>query len=118
MIIEMKSLAKVPTVSAFHASELKKQITSVFQPFDPEKIILLGSHARGDNDEESDIDLIVVYRTNKRFLDRLKELYVAWSIPKAVDILAYTPEEFARMTRDNLFLQDAMKEGKVLYERG
>jgi uncharacterized protein len=101
-----------------NASELKKQITCIFKPFDPEKIILFGSHARGDDDEESDIDLIVVYRTNKGFLDRLKELYVAWNIPKAVDILAYTPEEFDRMTKENLFLQDTMKEGDVLYERG
>jgi predicted nucleotidyltransferase len=41
----------------------------------PLRIILFGSRARGDSDEASDADLIVVYRTEKRFLDRLAELY-------------------------------------------
>jgi predicted nucleotidyltransferase len=99
-------------------TQLKEAIVSIFRAFDPEKIILFGSQARGHEDEESDIDLILVYETTKAFLDRLKELYVAWDIPKAVDILAYTPEEFDRMTKENMFLQDAMKEAEVLYERG
>ena len=48
----------------------------------------------GGADESSDVDLFVVYRTDKRFLDRLGALYALWDIPIAVDILAYTPEEF------------------------
>jgi len=47
----------------------------------------------------------------------LKELYISWNIPKAVDILAYTPEEYQNMMLDNSFLQDAVNEGEVLYER-
>ena len=86
-------------------------------PFEPERIILFGSHARDDVDQYSDIDLIIVYSTSKTFLDRLKELYISWEIPKAVDILAYTPEEYQKMMFDNSFLQDAVNEGEVLYER-
>ena len=96
---------------------LKQAIVSIFKRFDPEKIILFGSHAHGHEDEESDIDLILVYDTTKAFLDRLKELYVAWDIPRAVDILAYTPEEFDRMMRESLFIQEATREGQILYER-
>ena len=40
-------------------STLKKQIISTFFPFNPERIILFGSIARKDWDDESDIDLIV-----------------------------------------------------------
>lgn len=68
-------------------------------------------------DEESDVDLIIVYDTGKRFMDRLEELYLAWTIPMAVDIPAYTPEEFDRMIKENLFVQEAAKEGEVIYER-
>lgn len=97
---------------------LKKQIIDNFKPFNPEKIILFGS-AAGDNwDEESDIDIILVYETDKSFLNRLKELYEKWSIPKAVDILAYTPSEFAEMISSNYFVQDAVKDGELIYERG
>jgi predicted nucleotidyltransferase len=80
------------------------------------KIVLFGSLARGDWDEFSDIDLIVVYETEKRFMERLKELYLSWDIPRAVDILAYTPEELHRMINESCFLQDALKHGKVIYE--
>ena len=96
---------------------LKKRIVSTFKPFDPQRIIIFGSFAREDWDEMSDIDVIVVYRTNKSFLDRLKELYLSWDIPKAVDILAYTPEEFEHMFQENFFIQEALKTGEVLYER-
>jgi predicted nucleotidyltransferase len=98
-------------------SSLKQQIVSTFTPFDPEKIILFGSYSRGDEDRESDIDVIMVYNTPKPFMDRLKELYLAWNIPKAVDILAYTPEEFDRMSKESHFIQQVIEEGEVLYER-
>lgn len=98
-------------------SELQREIISAFKRFDPERIILFGSLARGQDDEESDVDLIVVYRTSKRFMDRLKELYLAWDIPRAVDILAYTPEEFDRMMQGSAFLQDTTREARTLYER-
>lgn len=97
--------------------ELKNKIISTFKPFDPEKIILFGSLARGDWDEVSDIDLMVIYHTDKVFLDRMKELYLCWNIPKAVDILAYTPGEFEKMMNESSLVADAMNEGEVLYER-
>lgn len=97
---------------------LKQEIVSTFMPFNPEKIILFGSLARGAWDEASDIDLIIVYQTSKSFMDRLKELYLSWNIPKAVDILAYTPNEFSRMLDESFFVEDAVREGEVLYERG
>ena len=97
---------------------LKKQIVDNFKPFNPDKIILFGSAVKDNWDEESDVDIIVVYNTDKSFLNRLKELYQSWSIPKAVDILAYTPSEYFEMMSSNYFLQDAVKSGKLIYERG
>jgi predicted nucleotidyltransferase len=99
------------------SAELNQEIISIFKAFDPDKIIIFGSRARSHEDEDSDIDLIVVYDTPKTFMERLKELYLAWNIPKAVDILAYTPEEFDRMSKESLFIQAATDEGTVLYER-
>jgi predicted nucleotidyltransferase len=95
---------------------LKEQIISTFKPFNPEKIILFGSISRKDFDDESDIDLIIVYNTKKRFMERLKELYLRWDIPKALDILAYTPDEFKKMTEESSFFQSVLRDGKVIYE--
>ncbi len=77
------------------------------------KVILFGSMARGDTHEWSDIDLIIVKDTDKKFLDRLDEFYTGPSEPK--DILVYTPEEFEYM-KERPFVKNALKEGKVLYE--
>ena len=41
----------------------------------------------------------MVYQTKKKFMDRLEELYMSWAIPEAVDILAYTPDEFDHMQK-------------------
>ena len=98
-------------------NEIKKHVISAFMPFEPDKIILFGSITRDDWDEYSDVDVIVVYETNKSFLERLKELYMSWDIPKAIDILAYTPAEFVEMVADSYFLQDAVADGELIYER-
>jgi len=97
--------------------DFKHHIISDLTEFDPDKIILFGSYAKGDWDEESDIDIIVVYRTEKKFMDRLEELYMKWNLPKALDILAYTPDEFSEMMKDNFFIKRVVKEGILIYER-
>ena len=97
-------------------TDLKKSIIDSFLPFKPERIILFGSHARGDTDPTSDIDIIIVYQTDKSFMDRLEELYLAWNIPTAIDILAYTPDEYQAMKAGSAFIQDISKEGILLYE--
>ena len=48
-----------------------KQILSDLKPYNPEKIILYGSCARGDTSKYSDIDLLIVKKTNKLFHHRI-----------------------------------------------
>ncbi len=98
--------------------ELKKAIVSSYKKLDPVKIILFGSWCRDEEDKYSDADIIVIYETKKRFLDRLKELYLMWDIPVAFDILAYTPVEFEKMLKEkNTFIERINSEGEVIYER-
>lgn len=98
------------------APDLESRIARIFAPVQPLRIILFGSRARGDADEESDVDLIVVYRTERRFLDRLAELYRLWDLPLAVDILAYTPEEFDRLIEESAFVREAIAQGRSILE--
>lgn len=99
-------------------NELYQQIKAIFLKCHPEKIVLFGSWARGEEDLYSDIDLIIVLQSNKRFLDRLADLYEMWSLNRSVDILAYTPEEFNEMLADdNSLVTRALKEGVVIYEK-
>jgi predicted nucleotidyltransferase len=86
---------------------------------DPAKIILFGSHARGEAGLESDIDLLVVLPevANKRQAAvAIRRILRDLPVPK--DIVVTTPEEIAR--RGDLVgtvLRPALREGKVLYER-
>ncbi len=98
--------------------ELFEKIRTTYQSFNSERIILFGSWAKGKGDDYSDIDLIFVLNSQKRFLDRLEELYERWPLPKGVDILAYTPQEFEEMLEEgNSFLERAVQEGIVIYEK-
>jgi predicted nucleotidyltransferase len=93
--------------------ELKKIIEKLRSDKSIRLILLFGSLAKGDVGSESDIDLIVVKETNKKFLDRLDEFYEDANM--AMDVLVYTPEEF-RSLKNRRFIMNAVKEGKVLYE--
>lgn len=93
------------------------RVVGILKTRNIEKVILFGSLVRGDVASTSDIDLIIVADTDKRFLDRLDEVYSAVLPQKAMDILVYTPQEIDCMKETNPFLRKALGEGKVLYER-
>jgi len=80
------------------------------------KVILFGSFARGEARSRSDLDLLIIQETSKRFLDRLDMFYKLIDPQVAVDILVYTPEEFERMRAQSPFIQHILKEGRILYE--
>lgn len=83
---------------------------------DTKKIILFGSMAREQVNQYSDLDLIVIKDTKKRFLERLEEVYTDIEPSVAVDILVYTPQEFQEMSQWSSFIKGVLKEGRVLYE--
>jgi predicted nucleotidyltransferase len=92
---------------------------AALRALDPEQIFLIGSWARGEADELSDLDVVVIRQTTQPFLERLHE--VARLLPAdigAVDVLVYTPEEFAAMRRDeNAFARTVCEEGVLVYDR-
>ena len=97
---------------------LIKVLTPLFREYKIEKAILFGSLARNEASRHSDVDLILVQKSNLRFLDRYDGLLASFSraLPEwDVDILIYTPEELAKIS-DRRFIQQALKEGKILYE--
>jgi len=59
----------------------------------------------------------VVENTDRRFLDRLDDIYSAVLPRVGLDLLVYTPEEFRSMSENVSFVKKALSEGKVLYEK-
>ena len=102
----------------FNMASKIKNILNLLKKYKPEKVILFGSHARGSTDSYSDIDLIIIKRTKKPFLDRIKDVLKIIKPNFAIDVLVYTPEEFRKMTSEgNPFLEYVIKDGKVIYEK-
>lgn len=97
-------------------SELSRIIDTLKKDKEITLIMLFGSLARGDISRTSDIDMIIVKGTKKRFLDRLDEVYSALVPNVALDVLVYTPEEFEAMKGRSALVINAVKEGKILYE--
>ena len=96
-----------------HLNEIVQILLDQYGPL--EKIILFGSYARGDTDEYSDLDLIVVKNTTQRFVERLVSVPL---LPVHADVFVYTPEEFEQMKEnENPFLMSALESAKILYER-
>lgn len=85
---------------------------------DVEKVILFGSCARNTQTKHSDIDIIVITKTDKRFFDRYDDFGDIYTVVEsACDLLIYTPEEWERMVNKRFFKQ-VIKESKEIYVRG
>lgn len=90
----------------------------LIEEYDPEQVILFGSMARGTVGEWSDLDLLIVKETTEPFLDRSVRVALLCRVMVGVDYLVYTPSELAQMIeRGNLFILNALQEGRVLYDR-
>jgi uncharacterized protein len=97
-----------------------REITKrIVEQFNPERIILFGSMARGSPGPDSDADLMIIASAagSKRKLASDIELAIAdIEIPK--DVLMVTREEVE--TYKNVvgsIIYPAIREGRVLYER-
>jgi predicted nucleotidyltransferase len=81
-----------------------------------ERVVLFGSYARGEADEDSDVDLVVIKPTDAPFFERLREAATCLEPEWPVDLLVYTPAEFERMRREgNAFAELIVEEGVVLH---
>ena len=100
-----------------------KMVQAIVDEVDPEQVILFGSRARGDERENSDVDLVVVEaepfgpeRSRHKELVRLYHALAGFHVP--ADVLVFSHEDIDYW-RDsfNHVLARALREGKVLYER-
>jgi predicted nucleotidyltransferase len=103
------------------SQELIKTITKrIVSDFNPLRVIMFGSEARGEATAQSDLDFLVVMQEapNKR-QTAIEIRRVLSDLPVCKDIIVTTPEEIARRGRlVGTVLRSALREGKVLYERG
>jgi len=102
------------------ASDLKELIDYLRLEYKPEKVILFGSYGTDKYESFSDIDLLIVKETEKRFVDRVVELMrlirERFGSKYPVEPLVYTPDEFKRAKDINSsFIKAILSNGVLLH---
>jgi len=99
--------------------QIEDIVTRIALNYNPERIILFGSYAKGNFTDDSDLDFILIKNTpvprNKRGIEVRRLFY---RLPVAMDFKIYTSSEFnAELNNQYSFLNSVIKDSKVLYER-
>lgn len=97
-------------------AELQRYVSLLVSQYQPERILIFGSVASGDVGPWSDIDMIVIKRTDKPFMDRIADVLRIIQPREAIDVLVYTPEEFDKLCQERTFFREEIaKKAKVVY---
>ena len=100
-------------------TDIQRVATRIGEAINAERVILFGSHARGEAREGSDVDLLIIARSSLPSFKRSRQLYrLSRPYPFPMDLIVCTPDEI----REDLctpvsFVAAVMREGKILYER-
>ena len=95
-------------------------VDKIVKHIDPDKIILFGSYARGDQKKDSDLDLFIIdssdeaSRAVRRKVDGL-----LWGREFGVDIIVRKPEEVEWIlgAQHPFYVKEIFDEGRLLYEK-
>jgi uncharacterized protein len=98
---------------------LEQIAATIVERFKPVRVVLFGSHARGEATDGSDVDLFVEMESDRRPPERSIEVSAVFGIrPWSLDVVVYTPAEVKRLRNiRGTLLATIEAEGEVLYER-
>ncbi len=101
------------------AFEIQAVADEIARQFRPERIILFGSHARGDAGPDSDVDLLVVIAHREHSARTAAEITQRVHPGRfALDLIVRSPETLhRRLQMNDWFLRDVVRQGRVLYAR-
>jgi len=95
----------------FH--EIEAYCGVIAREFQPERIILFGSHASGTASRHSDVDLLVVMPYRGSATEQVVRIRGLAEAPFPMDLLVRKPSE---MRRRDSFTRTVLNEGRVMYE--
>jgi predicted nucleotidyltransferase len=96
---------------------IRRYSRKIAERFQPDKIILFGSQARGEVHPDGDVDLMVIMPARNE-LDQAAK--ISWEVeaPFPMDLLVCKPRDWKlRLEDGEYFITDMNANGKVLYEK-
>ena len=98
-------------------AQIENLCRQIVENFNPQKIILFGSHAYGKPNADSDVDLLVVMPFEGRDSQKAIEIRRKIQTTVPLDLLVRTSEQVrARIEMEDFFMREINEKGKVLYE--
>lgn len=96
---------------------LQSSMEPIFRRNEVFKAVLFGSAVRDTETKRSDVDLMIVMETDKRFFDRYDAFDEIFELMRgtSVDLLIYTPQELENISH-RPFIRKIISEGKTIYE--
>src|SRR5438046_9043191 len=97
---------------------IRRYAREVAEQFQPEKIILFGSHAYGTPHADSDVDILVIMPARNQHDQAVR---IRWEVPAPfpMDLLVRTPKRIESWLKDGeSFHTEILSKGKVLCEKG
>ena len=98
---------------------IQNMLTKLIAEYQPQRIILFGSHAYASPNSDSDIDLLIIKDASERFIDRWVTVHCILTdthrlIP--LDTLVLTPQELEKcLAVGDQFIAEILEKGEVLY---
>ena len=121
MSTQSRTRSKSPSTHWYRGADIPRSVIRRFvrelvARFNPEKIILFGSHAYGRPHADSDVDILVIMPARNQ-LDQAFKIHDTLRPPFPLDIIVRTPHNMSwRLAEGDSFLHEITSKGKVLYE--
>ena len=100
--------------------DIQRYCDAIGAAFNPDRIILFGSHAYGTPHADSDVDVLVMI-PRSRMLGRRASLKIREKVNAnfPVDIVVRDPAFVAERLREgDTFLEEVTAKGRIMYESG
>lgn len=101
-----------------YLQEAEKLAGIIVKNYQPEKIILYGSAARGNVRKDSDLDFCIIKESDLPMRKRIYDVYSAlddYDYAYAFEPVVFTPKEFqAKQNSNDYFIREILR-GKIMY---
>ncbi len=97
--------------------KIRELTSQIARAFNPDKIILFGSHAYGQASSDSDVDILVVLPFEGKPVRKAIEIRNRVNAELPLDLIVRTPEQLAdRLAQNDWFIREIVERGRTLYE--
>ncbi|MCB1188838.1 MAG: nucleotidyltransferase domain-containing protein [Leptospiraceae bacterium] len=97
----------------------EEAIKRIISTFEPERIFIFGSYAKGTANEDSDLDILIEFKEvehKRKLAIQIRKLFYDFPIAKDILVISQDEESKYKQKKWSIYYH-ALKEGKLVYER-